>query len=123
MENNENFCSNCGAVLDSSQNFCSKCGKSLVPFTQEDKPAEKPGNVFSVLGLVFSAISYVPILGFITFIPALIFTIIGLCKCKNRRKSVTIANVIVIAIPIIIVVIALILNVSMDINSFSNYLR
>ncbi len=56
-----------------------------------DKTPRKPAWM-AILGFVFSLISWVPYIAFFTFVPGLIFSVIGL---KSRRKGLSVAAIII----------------------------
>ena len=94
-------CEYCGTVVKESENFCRNCGAKIEKKeilneepkqdqTVEQKPS-KTFDVFAILGFIFS-ISII-IWACFTFLPGLVFSIIGL-KSKSK-KGFAIAGIII----------------------------
>ncbi len=95
------ICEKCNTSYEG--NFCPNCGHAHIATFNNDTPQiRKKGNVCSVLGIIFGAIGIIPILNLVFLIPAIILTIIGVIKSKNRKHGTTIASVIIVAISLIV---------------------
>lgn len=101
------YCRQCGQFLEDNMAFCPRCGtkngdvKPEVIQVQIVKPKVKRTSVFSVLTIIFSALGFIPLVGwvFLLFfsipfaVAGLLHTLVG-----GKKRGGMIASFIVLAI-------------------------
>ncbi len=95
------ICEKCSTSYEG--NFCPNCGYQNVCVVEnvEEQAKKKKGNVCSLLGVIFGAISIVPVLNLIFLLPAIILTIVGIVKSKDRKKGIMVASIILVVVALI----------------------
>lgn len=95
----DNYCSNCGKLLEPGVNFCSKCGKKLnqtQPINNQQSVYLQPPNMevqntkpdgLSTAGFVLGIISlFISLYGFIGLL-ALVLSCVGMAQTQKTDKK------------------------------------